>query len=63
MEPFGQIRDPSHASEHGEKGTGLGLPLAKAMMDLHGGVLHLQSKLGEGTTVSLYFPRQRVIRD
>lgn len=62
LEPFGQIRDPKHASENGEKGTGLGLPLAKAMMDLHGGVLHLQSEIGTGTTVTLYFPRQRVIR-
>lgn len=63
MEPFGQIRDPSHASEHEEQGTGLGLPLANAMMDMHGGTLHLQSKIGEGTKVSLYFPRQRVIQN
>ena len=36
---------------------GLGLPIAKSVMDLHGGSISLRSKLGHGTVVSLVFPR------
>ncbi len=41
-------------------GTGLGLPLCKDMVELHGGSLDLQSEVGEGTTVTLRFPRERL---
>ena len=37
-------------------GTGLGLPIASALMKMHGGSLELESDLGKGTTVSLHFP-------
>jgi PAS domain S-box-containing protein len=37
-------------------GTGLGLPLVKEMMALHGGILEIQSVVGHGTTASLCFP-------
>ena len=37
-------------------GTGLGLPLAKAMMELHGGSLSIISEPGNGTAVMLVFP-------
>jgi two-component system, cell cycle sensor histidine kinase PleC len=60
LEPFGQINDPSHAGGN-LQGTGLGLPLAKAMTELHGGYLHLESDLGQGTSVYLTFPANRVI--
>lgn len=59
LEPFGQIHDTAHAARENQ-GTGLGLPLAKAMMELHGGVLNLDSDLGKGTTVQLVFPADRV---
>lgn len=36
---------------------GLGLPIAKSIMDLHGGSIALRSKLGVGTVVTLSFPR------
>jgi two-component system, OmpR family, heavy metal sensor histidine kinase CusS len=36
---------------------GLGLPIAKSIMDLHGGSIALRSKLGHGTVVTLTFPR------
>jgi two-component system, OmpR family, heavy metal sensor histidine kinase CusS len=36
---------------------GLGLPIAKSIMDLHGGAIALRSKLGHGTVVTLTFPR------
>lgn len=42
-------------------GTGLGLPLTKAMVELHGGSLVLQSDLGKGTTVTVRFPADRLI--
>ena len=37
-------------------GTGLGLLLVKRCADLHGGRLELNSKIGEGTTVTLRLP-------
>ena len=43
------------------EGTGLDLPLVKKMIELHGGELRLDSKLGVGTTVTLIFPPDRVI--
>lgn len=36
---------------------GLGLPIAKSIMDLHGGAIALRSKVGHGTVVTLTFPR------
>jgi signal transduction histidine kinase len=35
---------------------GLGLPIAKSVMDLHGGRISMQSRQGIGTCVSLFFP-------
>ncbi|MGH6928267.1 MAG: ATP-binding protein, partial [Dongiaceae bacterium] len=37
-------------------GTGLGLPLAKMLVALHGGRLSIESKLGEGTVVRVWLP-------
>ena len=36
-------------------GIGLGLPLAKAIVEIHGGTISVTSKLGEGTTFTLNF--------
>ncbi len=57
MQPFQQV-DGSSARRH--EGTGLGLSLAKAMTELHGGTLDLQSEFGAGTVVTLVFPKERV---
>ncbi len=43
------------------EGTGLGLPLAKSLVELHGGSLDLQSRLGVGTTVTVRFPAERIV--
>ena len=43
-----------------QEGTGLGLALVKAMVEIHGGDLKLESELGKGTLVRLLFPRERV---
>jgi two-component system cell cycle sensor histidine kinase PleC len=60
MEPFGQVSDrPENARD--QQGTGLGLPLAKAMVELHDGSLRLESEVGKGTTVFVIFPAYRVI--
>ncbi|MBN8928975.1 MAG: hypothetical protein J0H19_20405 [Rhodospirillales bacterium] len=59
LEPFGQV-DASLARREG--GAGLGLPLAKALVELHGGTLRIESRKGEGTTVEVAFPPERTIR-
>ncbi|MGB1547558.1 MAG: PAS domain-containing sensor histidine kinase [Alphaproteobacteria bacterium] len=56
MAPFGQV-DSSLSRRY--PGTGLGLPLTKKLVELHGGTLELSSKLNEGTEVSLHFPASR----
>lgn len=59
LEPFGQV---SNAVEtRNVQGTGLGLPLAKAMTELHGGVLTLDSEVNKGTVVTVTFPSERVV--
>ncbi len=58
LEPFGQVHDPRQQSG---QGTGLGLPLAKAMVELHDGKLTLESEEGKGTRVFLDFPAERTI--
>lgn len=59
MEPFGQVYDKADKTH--QRGTGLGLPLAKAMVELHGGTLDLESSLGQGTKVIVHFPEERVL--
>jgi PAS domain S-box-containing protein len=59
LEPFGQI-DSSLTRQH--CGTGLGLPLVKSMIELHGGALSIESRKAAGTTVILKFPPARVKR-
>jgi signal transduction histidine kinase len=43
------------------KNTGLGLPIARSFVELHGGSLRLESKLGKGTTAVLRLPGDRVL--
>jgi PAS domain S-box-containing protein len=58
LSPFQQL-EGSHGRRY--EGTGLGLSLIKAMLDLHEGALHVDSKLGAGTTVTATFPPRRTI--
>ena len=59
LEPFRHIdNDPTHASN----GAGIGLPLAKLLIERHGGTLSVISKLGEGTIVSIAIPGWRINR-
>ncbi|HLO75950.1 MAG TPA: PAS domain S-box protein, partial [Magnetospirillum sp.] len=57
MAPFGQA-DSGMARRF--EGSGLGLPLSRQLMDLHGGALTLESTPGNGTTVTLRFPAERL---
>ncbi len=43
------------------EGTGLGLPLTKALVEQHGGTLDLQSEVSVGTTVTVRFPAERIV--
>ena len=38
-------------------GTGLGMSIAKKIADVHGGEIILESKIGEGTVVTVYLPK------
>ena len=51
----------SLAIKTAEQGTGLGLPIVKGLIDLHGGKFALRSKLREGTEVIVTFPSARVM--
>jgi len=51
--PFGQV-DSSHA--RWREGTGLGLPIARALVQLHGGTLTIKSEKGVGTSVEVSIP-------
>ena len=57
LEPFRQI-DSSLSRKY--EGTGLGLPLTKHLIELHGGKLQIASAPGAGTTVTLRFPASRL---
>ena len=59
LTPFGQAGTTATRSH---EGTGLGLPLVKSLMELHGGTLTLRTVKGKGTVVALRFPSERVQR-
>jgi signal transduction histidine kinase len=57
LERFGQI-DGRLSRKY--TGTGLGLPLTKHLVELHGGALAIASEAGKGTTVAALFPPERM---
>jgi len=58
IEPFRQI-DSKLSRKY--EGTGLGLPLAKHLVELHGGMLIIESKVNVGTTVTATLPLERIV--
>ena len=60
LAPFSQI---DSALNRKYEGTGLGLPLTKSLIELHGGSLDLQSEVGVGTTVTVRFPAERIMSE
>jgi signal transduction histidine kinase len=57
LQPFGQT---SQDLQRGQDGAGLGLPLAKSLVEIHGGTLEVASTRHVGTTVRITFPADRV---
>ncbi len=58
MAPFHQV---DGALSRKFEGTGLGLPLTRALMELHGSTLTLDSVVGEGTRSVARFPPERAV--
>jgi signal transduction histidine kinase len=58
LAPFEQIES---SLTRRYEGTGLGLPLAKVLTELHGGTLEIASEKGGGTTVTVHLPKTRVL--
>jgi PAS domain S-box-containing protein len=59
MTPFGRTKQ---AFIREIEGTGLGLPLCSSLIAAHGGTMGIESMPGSGTTVTVHFPPERVIR-
>lgn len=59
LSPFGQI-DSKIARQY--QGTGLGLPISRSLVELHGGRLRIRSAPGAGTTIVVSLPVSRVIQ-
>ena len=53
---FERFRRAGNAAEHNAEGLGLGLPVAKAIVEAHKGRIEMASRLGEGTTVTIALP-------
>ena len=60
LEPFGQI---SNAMTRAHEGTGLGLPLSKSLIELHGGQFAITSTPGRGTIVTITLPTAASVDD
>ncbi|WP_189045101.1 PAS domain-containing sensor histidine kinase [Aliidongia dinghuensis] len=58
LQPFRQV---DRALSRRYEGTGLGLPLAQRLAELHGGRLEIDSVPGEGTRVTILIPPERVL--
>jgi signal transduction histidine kinase len=59
LSPFDQIDGDLNRRY---EGAGLGLPLSKGFVELHGGSLEIESTPGVGTTATLRFPAERVVQ-
>ncbi len=58
FEEFEQV-DPSRSTE----GAGLGLPLTKRLVELHGGHINLRSEYGKGSEFSIYLPLKEALKE
>jgi two-component system cell cycle sensor histidine kinase PleC len=60
LEPFGQI---SNGLTRRYDGVGLGLPLTKRLVELHGGTIEIDSEPGKGTIASVHLPQTRLLQN
>jgi len=58
LEPFAQV---DNALSRSFEGTGLGLPLSRKLVELHGGTLAIVSESAKGTTVFVHLPPDRTL--
>ncbi len=58
LNPFEQSHEEHDLNE---EGTGLGLPIVKNLVELHGGKFTLKSEVGLGTTATINFPSSRIV--
>jgi signal transduction histidine kinase len=59
LEPFVQVGD---MKTRGNGGSGLGLPITKALVEMHGGRMTINSRKGAGTVVTILLPQGQVAR-
>ena len=57
FERFGQVHNVEIRSI---EGVGLGLPLTKTLVEMHNGTISIDSDVGIGTTVTVWFPSERI---
>ncbi len=66
-EQMEKVYEPFQQTDAGLKkpnsGMGLGVAITKALVELHGGAIDIQSAVNEGTTVTVRFPATRIVRD
>ena len=60
-EKIGKVFEPFFTTKLSPKGTGLGLPIAKRIMEEAGGMIMIKSTQGLGATVTLLFPDIRKV--
>jgi signal transduction histidine kinase len=67
--PFHRLESQDHLkrmtalkNDNGQTSTGLGLPISKLLVELHGGRLEIASDIGNGTTVTLLLPASRLLK-
>ncbi|MDR6772736.1 response regulator [Azospirillum sp. BE72] len=57
LQAYTRVESPANRQT---EGAGLGLPLTRRLVELHGGTMTLSSRVGEGTIVTLHFPPDRL---
>ena len=57
LQPFGQV-EGAHTRSH--DGTGLGLPITKSLIEMHGGQMTVLSVVDKGTSITVRFPAERM---
>jgi signal transduction histidine kinase len=60
---FEEFRQLDSSTARQAEGTGLGLPISKRLVEMHGGQLWVQSELGVGSTFSFTLPARDEVRD
>ncbi|TCS63386.1 signal transduction histidine kinase [Varunaivibrio sulfuroxidans] len=60
LQPFGHAEQRAFTRRF--QGTGLGLPITKQLIEIHGGELIIESEIGRGSTVTIRLPTERVFK-